>query len=87
MLIVLFVQSIFFVELYSSEARKLGERLINYVIYKVKLFKLSQRYEVNLSIFAFSFSFVPLLKLSQRYEVSLCTFAHGFSFVSRTTLS
>lgn len=29
------MQTIFFVELYSSEARKLVEHLINYVIYKV----------------------------------------------------
>lgn len=29
------LQTIFFVELYPSETRKLVERLINYVIYKV----------------------------------------------------
>lgn len=31
----LWLQTIFFVELYPSETRKLVERLINYVIYKV----------------------------------------------------
>ncbi|KAG5558369.1 hypothetical protein RHGRI_008336 [Rhododendron griersonianum] len=33
-LLILGLKSIFFVELHSSEIRKLGERLINYVIYK-----------------------------------------------------
>lgn len=30
----------FFAELYPSESRKLVERLVNYVIYKVSAFKL-----------------------------------------------
>jgi hypothetical protein len=33
------MQTIFFVELYPSETRKLLERLINYVIYKVSFYK------------------------------------------------
>lgn len=33
-LLILFLKTIFFVELYSSESRKLVERLVNYVIYK-----------------------------------------------------
>lgn len=33
-LLMLFLKTIFFVELYSSESRKLVERLVNYIIYK-----------------------------------------------------
>ena len=36
----------FFTELYSSETRKLIERLINYVIYKVILFSVYAAYEM-----------------------------------------
>lgn len=34
------LQTIFFVELYPPETRKLLERLVNYVIYKVNFFYL-----------------------------------------------
>ena len=53
MIIVLFVQTIFFAELSSSETRKLVERLINYVIYKVNVFDLLQIDEVDLYRFDF----------------------------------
>lgn len=39
------LQTIFFGELYPAETRKFVERLINYVIYKVRLFELVRRKE------------------------------------------
>ena len=36
MVYIFHLQTIFFVELYPSETRKLLERLVNYIIYKVK---------------------------------------------------